>query len=58
VEFESAIRIPPVLDASHFDVRAEVAEHDSVVLGTQTVKGRVDVLETLDVAILGAEESG
>jgi hypothetical protein len=46
-----------MLDASYFNMRAVVAEHDAVVLCAKAIKGRDDVLETFHVAFFGIEES-
>jgi hypothetical protein len=54
----SAIGVATILDASDFDMGAKVAEHDAVILGAEAVKRRGDVLQALDIAFLGIQESG
>jgi hypothetical protein len=54
----SAISIATILDASNFDMRARVAEHDAVILGAEAVERRGDVLYALDIAFVGIQESG
>jgi hypothetical protein len=45
------------LDASYFDMRAIVPEHDPLVLGAETVKRWDDLLQALHIALLRVEES-
>lgn len=54
-----AVGVFAIADAGDFDeVVGEVAEDDAVVLSAESVEGRLDALEALDVAFFGGEESG
>jgi hypothetical protein len=54
-----SISVFAIADTGDFDeVVAEVAEDDAVVLSAESVEGRLDALEALNVAFFGGEESG
>ena len=58
IRSNSPVGLAAIADATHLNRLAEVAENDAVILCAEAVERRVNILEALDVALLGLDKAG